>query len=110
MSDFQVPVTIVLNRAPGGFSLSPEAARELARRKGIALVETEHGPVMPSYERLECILARNDIDLVSVVLEMGKAANGPSADLHVVIVPIQVDIESDDGREQVNVYATGFAG
>lgn len=107
-SDFTVTVTMVINRAYGGFVLSEAAVRELARRKGATLIESEFGPVLPSYERLEATLPRNDGDLVSVVLSMGKEANGGSADLRVVNVPIKVEIEGDDGREQVNVYAEGF--
>jgi hypothetical protein len=64
---------IVINRCYGGFGLSKEAMVEYVARKGTSVSEYD--------------IMRDDSDLVAVVEEFGRAANGPHANLAVVEIP-----------------------
>lgn len=112
-TDIELRVTMVVNRCAGGFGLSAEAAHALAARKGLRLVRPIPGEeflvVEGGHERIEDTLRRDDADLVAVVRAMGAAANGRSADLRVVEVPVHVDVEDSDGLEEVNVWGGGFS-
>lgn len=100
---------IVINKCYGGFGLSDEAVREYARRAGIELEtrKSRYGPWTDftlngdywSYRDIE----RTDPILVSVVEEMGEAANGSCADLSVIEIPDDVEwkIDEYDGIEWV---------
>lgn len=109
----ELRVTMVINRCAGGFGLSTQAAHALAARKGLRLVHPVPGEeflvVEGGQRRIEDSVSRDDADLVAVVREMGAAANGHSADLRVVEVPVHLDVESVDGLEEVNVWGGGFS-
>lgn len=97
-------VRIVTNVRGGGFGLSPAAAREIARRKGLVLREEMDRLFVGAegYDRLEHVLARDDADLVAVVEEMGEAADGPSARLVVGTYRLVAEVTEDEaGRESV---------
>jgi hypothetical protein len=83
---------VVINARCGGFGLSVAAVQEYARRKGV-----DPGAVS-EYE-----IPRDDADLVAVVEEMGKGADGRYADLKVVEIPadVQWQIQEYDGLEWV---------
>lgn len=99
---------IVINEAYGGFGLSEQATRELARRKGWILEKARDFLVVKGQNRaIESMVSRDDPDLVSIVLALGPAANGPSAKLRVKRVKIEVEIDSHDGYERIeNAYPT----
>ena len=83
---------VVINTCFGGFGLSKLATGMLAERKGIK-VEDVH------YYDLE----RDDADLVAVVEELGKKANGMHAALKVVEIPSDIVwfVEEYDGSEHI---------
>lgn len=70
---------IVINKCYGGFSLSHEAIMRYAELA--SLVNTE----ISVYS-----IERNDPFLVQTVEELGRAANGPHAELKVVEIPDDV--------------------
>lgn len=113
MSEPALTLDMVINRCSGGYRLSPAAARALAARKGLELyapVEGEELLFVRGQDReIERCLRRDDPDLVAVVREMGRAANGHSAELRVVRVPIHVEVEDSDGLEEVTVYGGAFS-
>ncbi len=102
---------VVINSDYGGFSLSDEAIREYAKRKGITLVEKESRWGNDFYLNAEADenyfssrdIPRSDSDLVAVVESLGGKANGFAASLKVVEIPEDVDwyIEEYDGNEWV---------
>jgi len=83
---------IVINTVHGGFGLSEPAIEIYKERRGIA------DPDWYDHD-----LARDDPILVSIVREMGAAANGKYADLKIVEVPYGVEwtIAEYDGIEWV---------
>lgn len=95
---------IVVNDKVGGFSLSRAAflrLKEMGNKEAIG--ERESGP--PS-EREHCLwnIPRDDKDLVAVVKELGKKANGSSALLKIVEIPDDVEWEIENyahGHERV---------
>ena len=110
---------VVINRCFGGFGLSNEAFELLLRRKGIEF-EKQDGKFSrltgPDYytkgflgsdehylSYYDMCQDRADPDLVSVVEELGDAANGRRADLAVVEIPDDVEwhIHEYDGSEYV---------
>ena len=106
-------VKIVINGDYGGFSLSDKAILEYGKRKGLNLVKDENTswsvsifykdtPAKENYfEDRE--IPRNDPDLVSVVENLGEAANGFAANLKIVEIPEDVNwcVEENDGLEWV---------
>ena len=95
----------VLNRCYGGFGLSAPAIEALIDRK-------LHGLTRDAIEDLEMNfwrdlthpLARNDVDLVAVVEEMGADANGLHAALEIVECPLgveQLELLDYDGIERL---------
>lgn len=91
---------VVINTCFGGFSLSEEATAMFAELKNIS----------PSQVYLFDV-DRSDYDLVRVVEQLGKKANGDHAKLKVVEIPADVkwDIEEYDGLEHVaEVHRTWF--
>jgi hypothetical protein len=101
---------IVINEAYGGFGLSEQATRELARRKGWILEKLKNTPflvVKGQNRAIESMVPRDDPDLVSIVMALGPAANGPSSKLKVKRVKIEIEIDSHDGYERIeNAYPT----
>jgi hypothetical protein len=110
MSEMAKTYKVAFNARVGNFSLSPEAARlarkisgdpqwadtilpeELAQR----YVGDEHRVSMDAEH------PRHDPVLVRVVEELGKAANGPTANLAVAIIEGNTYlIEEKDGKETV---------
>jgi len=101
---------IVINRCFGGFGLSKEAIEKYAKLKRLSFaVEYSKGNAFLPLYRLEGKaffpqdISRNDEDLVKVVEELGKNANGAYADLKIVEIPDSVEwkIEEYDGIEHV---------
>lgn len=102
----KIETKMVINTCFGGFQLSHEAAYEIARRKGLELEKRNDGLlyVKDTYNGLESILDRNDPDLVEVVEQMGKKANGSCSDLKVVNVAVYIETEDHEGIEKVTSY------
>lgn len=104
---------IVINVDFGGFSLSHEAIRRYAEIKGITIfsVETDSSLIPYNYFTDEAHenyfwdneIPRDDPALVQVVEELGEAANGNFASLHVCEIPEDVNwyIAEYDGLEHV---------
>jgi hypothetical protein len=106
-------VKVVINADFGGFGLSNEAIREYGRRKGLNLVakvdkrnnfvffyENEIKENNFFYDR---DIPRDDLDLVAIVEEMGKASWNQYSCLKVVEIPDDVDwyIQEYDGDEWI---------
>jgi len=92
---------VVVNKCYGGFGLSREAAREIAKRKGLPFVECKHSFYIDS-GGVE--LARHDKDLVDVVESLGDLANGMCSKLKVIIIKgSQYRIDEYDGMETLIV-------
>jgi hypothetical protein len=83
---------VVINTRFGGFSLSNEARSMYRDRKGLADAD------FSMYE-----IPRDDADLVAVVEQLGKKADGDYARLKVVEIPADVkwQIEEYDGSEHI---------
>jgi len=79
---------IVINKCYGGFGLSDEGKERYL----------ELGGKDKTWD-----MARNDINLVRVVEEMGKKVNGRFAKLQIIIIPDDVDwdIQEYDGMEWI---------
>ncbi len=101
---------VVINQCYGGFSLSKEAQKWIAVRKGISLRHEEKTDTYyvidykeHEWETISDHVSRDDPDLIQVVLQLGKAANGLHAELKVVDITIDIDINRHDGMESVFV-------
>lgn len=103
---------VVINTDYGGFGLSPKAVELLFKIKGWHLIrqDTDTGfthfykdEISNDHYFTERDLERNDLDLVKVVEELGKEANGHFASLKIVEIPRGVvwDIVEYDGMEHV---------
>ena len=104
---------IVINMSYGNFCLSHQAflrLRELGQQE--ALTEMDHGaywpeaatPNEPRLNQCGKLIPRDDLKLAQVVEELGRAANGHSAELQVVSIPDEVrwEISVVGGKEQVS--------
>lgn len=104
---------IVINRSYGEFCISHKALvrlRELRQRE--ALDEKDPGiywpvaagPREPSLNQYGKSIPRDDENLVRVVEELGKAADGHAASLRIVTIPENVKwvITNTEGGEQVS--------
>lgn len=106
MSEITMRLEMVINKSYGGFGLSPEAQRELARRKGKTLYQKgSFLYVEGTHKTITGLVRRDDPDLIAVVREMG-ARKRQSAKLQIVTVEVQLDITDYDGLEKVEV--TGY--
>ena len=105
-------VKVVINADFGGFGLSNEAIREYGRRKGLNLVaKVDDSPFVFFYKDeikdenifSERDIPRDDLDLVAIVEEMGKASWNQYSCLKVVEIPDDVDwyIQEYDGDEWI---------
>lgn len=98
---------VVINRCYGGFSLSLKASKAVIERKGLTPVLKEEGRSWAYYttkedDRWSCRdVQRHDPDLVAVVKELGKKANGDCAELQIYEVHGRYRIEEYDGMESV---------
>ena len=109
---------VAINRCFGGFGLSDEAFERLLIRRGVAFekVKGEYLLMGNSYYKAcylydeesylseyEFCMDRAHPDLIAVIEEMGKAANGWASDIHIVEVPADVKwhIHEYDGMEYV---------
>jgi hypothetical protein len=102
---------IVFNACYGGFGLSKEATKRYSDIKGLGLVFKEfsnlHHEGSWSYPNGdffdEDTIYRNDMALVRVVEELGKAANAMCAELSIMEVPAGslYRIDEYDGREDI---------
>jgi hypothetical protein len=105
---------IVINTDYGGFGLSAQAIHRLFDLKRWKLVESVQGvdgnwtiyyksSVHEDNVFWENDLERDDPDLVKVVRELGKQANGHFASLKIVTIPKEVEWEivEYDGMEHV---------
>lgn len=91
---------VVINTCFGGFGLSKEARALYAQRKGL---EPEDVSLWD--------IPRDDYDLVTIVEQLGKKANGEYAILKVVEIPADVEweIAEYDGAEHVaEVHRTWY--
>lgn len=105
------PITmqVVINKRFGGYGLSRAASLAVAERKGLTLrAENDSLCVGETFLSVADLVPRNDPDLVAVVREMGEAANGPSAQLAIVNIGIEIEIENYDGKETVHVNGGEF--
>jgi hypothetical protein len=84
---------IVINRDYGGFGLSNKATEMLAEKKGVEVEELD------IYD-----IPRNDADLVSVVEELGLAAEDEFSKLAIVSIPdgVKFMIDEYDGMESIH--------
>ena len=104
---------IVINVDFGGFSLSHEAIMRYAEIKGISIHAVEKDSSLLPYEYYtdvtyeKCFwdsdIPRDDPALIQVIEELGEAANGRFATLHICEIPEDVNwyIAEYDGLEHV---------
>lgn len=103
---------LVINTCYGGFCLSEEGLRAYAARKGLTLYKYGEGWSVRYYTSPEkekgsyfssLDIKRDDLDLIEVVEQLGRAANGWAAELKIVEIPEGVDwyIHDYDGKEHV---------
>lgn len=103
---------IVLNGSAGVFSLSDVAIEKISSRKA----NVDHLQILPATKDLRqrkrpvaisnwLTVDRTDPDLVSIVEELGLLANGPNAELEIVVIPENPDWSIGDvcGIEFVSV-------
>jgi len=83
---------VVINRRFGGFGLSDQARQLYAETKGIDPEEV-----------YDWEIERDDADLIRIVEQLGKQADGRCADLKVVEIPDGVKwyVHEYDGLEDV---------
>lgn len=83
---------VVINRRFGGFGLSDQARQLYAEAKGIDPEEV-----------YDWEIERDDADLIRIVEQLGKQADGRCADLKVVEIPDGVKwyVHEYDGLEDV---------
>ena len=105
---------IVINKCYGGFGLSHEAMLLYGKLKGLNLVwEVDEsklcyyyiGEISDDTHFADWEIERNDPFLIQVVEELGKNANGRSAELKIVNVPDDIkgwSIEDYDGIESIH--------
>ena len=105
---------IVINNQHGGFGLSRDAQISYLERSGIKYTlkdrddrhsNARYGPIILVNGRhwYDRSIARDDLVLISLVEELGKASWGEHASLKIVRIPADVDwiIEEYDGLEWV---------
>jgi len=109
---------IAINTGFGGFGISDQAFEALLARKNIAFeaVETEkvwrgNDYYLAGFPHTDATYIsyydfyrdRSDPDLITVIEEMGEAANGKYADIKIVEIPDDIDwhIVEYDGLEHV---------
>jgi hypothetical protein len=107
---------IAINKQHGGFGLSDEAFEALLKRKGIEFEMAESQFGHSNYyakghagddeyfiSQYEYYGQRNDPDLIAVIEEFGKKADGFAASLRIVEIPDDVEwqIEEYDGLEWI---------
>lgn len=98
---------IVINKCYGGFRLSARALQMYADRKGLKYKEVYDGVGVLTDEsgtyRSGYDISRDDPDLISIVYELGSAANSDCADLKIIEIPdgVEWQIEDYDGMEWV---------
>lgn len=98
---------IVINTEFGGFGLSFEAHKEIAKLKGwthaVDDYDNDYWISSPGNYEYASHLQRNDPDLIAVVEELGEESWGTYAQLKVIDVPDDVDwyIDEYDGKEHV---------
>jgi hypothetical protein len=111
---------VAINCDWGGFGISDAAFEKLLTRKGVefekvvdtkyksfnvthyykkGMVDSDDGYLSPyDYTR-----DRSDSDLIAVIEEMGKAANGNCADIKIIEIPdgIEWEVHEYDGMEHI---------
>ena len=100
---------VVINRCYGGFNLSFEAYKLIAKRKGWIVATNDFYidywiPELGKDKKYYCHdLERTDPDLVAVVEELGEKADGYGAELKIVNIPDNIEwhIQEYDGMEKV---------
>ena len=99
---------IVINRCYGGFGLSDQAHSFIAKRKGWQHAcddyDRDYWLNKENQQVFDYEIDRADPDLIAVVEELGKLADGPHAYLKVVNIPdnIQYLIHEYDGLESIH--------
>lgn len=97
---------IAYNNCFGGFGLSEEAFRELAKLKGVSLegANMHYNSFIKNGEIVIDIPAdRTDVDLIKVIETLGDRANGMCAELAIEQIPdgAEYEITEYDGNESV---------
>ena len=103
---------VIANNCYGGFGLSTKAILRYSEIKGIIIVPIKgnyginyyvNGIVDDDHYFSDYDIKRDDPALVQVVIELGKDANGPHAELRVAEVPDGVEwfIDEYDGIETI---------
>ncbi len=95
---------IVVNDRVGGFSLSRAALLRLREMGNKKAIEERESDVPSERDHNLWDIPRDDKNLVAVVKELGKKANGRSTELKIVEIPDDVDWEIEDyahGHERV---------
>jgi hypothetical protein len=109
---------VAINRCFGGFGLSEKAFEMLLRKKGVAFEKQPSASTFlgPAYfhaghlgdnefflSEYDYFQDRADPDLISVIEQLGKEAEGWSADIALVEIPndVQWHIHEYDGIEHI---------
>ena len=109
---------VAINRCFGGFGISDKAFELLLAKKGIAFEKQDSGNKLTGIEfykaghlgdeehylsEYDFFGDRADADLIAVIEELGKEADGWAADIAVVEIPddVQWHIHEHDGLEHV---------
>jgi len=105
---------ILINRCYGGYGLSDKAVRLYLTKKNIPIVLNPQ--YSDSYFKYYIVednnqfsgynISRNDSVIIEVVRELGKNANGSSAELKIVSIPdgCHYDIDEYDGMESIKTW------
>jgi hypothetical protein len=100
---------IVLNKCYGGFSLSAQALNRLRDLGALPMLERHKEECDENYEYRQLLkLERTNPLLVQVVEELGEKANGECSDLVIRMITVDININSFDGYESVDVSAYYF--
>jgi len=86
---------VVINKCYGGFGLSSKAVARLYELRGLSCTDAVDNSFFD--------INRTDPNLIKVVQELGKEANGSYSKLKIVTIPDDVDyeIEEYDGMEWI---------
>lgn len=104
---------VAINICFGGFNLSNKAFEKLLEIKGIEYIKIGDDDGVgyveyikkddPNYYLSEYEFSRSDEDLIRVIEEFGKEANGNFSEIKIVEIPddVKFTIEDYDGNEHI---------
>lgn len=105
---------ILLNKCYGGYGLSDEAVRLYLTKKNIPIVINSKSSdkyfkyyIVEDNDRFsEYNIPRTDPVIIEVIKELGKKANGSSAELAIISIPdgCQYYIDEYDGMESIATW------